>query len=298
MKKLWIVISLVFLGLISWFLFIKPYDYRVSMKTKTIPGIFNQTLKTWSGSLNDSKVLQGQDMNSLKQTLVFNDSVFVFDYSVTPVHDSLSEVQIDISYEKSGPMFRIANLFGQTDFEKRSKNTVLNLNDILKEHLSSFRVRIEGEAELKSTYCAFVELESSQLQKAQGMMSNNSLLSSYLLENKVELNGLPFVEITKWDRENDQIKYNFCYPIVKSDSLPQDDLILFKQVDPKKAIKAIYNGNYISSDRAWYYLIEYATMNSIAVDPQPVEIFFNNPSMGGEELDWVAEVYMPLSENK
>ena len=298
MKKLWIVISLVFLGLISWFLFIKPYHYRVSMKTKTIPGIFNQTLKTWSGSLDRSNISQGKDMNSLKQTLVFNDSVFVFDYSVTPVHDSLSEVKIDISYEKSGPMFRMANLFGQTDFEKRSKNTVLNLNDILKEHLSSFRVRIEGAAELKDTYCAFVVLESSQLQKARGMMSNNSLLSSYLLENKVELNGLPFVEITEWDRENDQIKYNFCYPIVKSDTLPQDDLILFKQVDQKKAIKAIYNGNYISSDRAWYYLLEYAKKNNIAVDSRPVEIFFNNPSMGGDELEWVAEVYMPLSENK
>jgi len=29
-----------------------------------------------------------------------------------------------------------------------------------------------------------------------------------------------------------------------------------------------------------------------------VEVFFNNPNLGGEGLDWRTEVYMPIKETK
>jgi effector-binding domain-containing protein len=128
------------------------------------------------------------------------------------------------------------------------------------------------------------------------MMENYGLLSTLFIETDVELNGNPFIEITKWDRETDSIFYNFCYPIIKKDSLPQNEKIKYKQFDTRKAIKAIYNGNYMTSDRAWYTIKNYAKNNSIEVIDTPIEVFLSNPNMGGNELDWTTHVYLPIKQ--
>ncbi|MEH6777641.1 MAG: AraC family transcriptional regulator, partial [Maribacter arcticus] len=68
----------------------------------------------------------------------------------------------------------------------------------------------------------------------------------------------------------------------------------YKKLETTKGIKAIYNGNYITSDRAWYALLRYAKTNGLNVAPNPIEIFYNNPDMGGNSLNWKTEVYLPL----
>ena len=72
----------------------------------------------------------------------------------------------------------------------------------------------------------------------------------------------------------------------------------YDRLYPKKALKAIYHGNYITSDRAWYALMDYAEKNGIEVVPEPVEVFFNNPNMGGDALNWTAEIYLPIREEE
>ena len=69
-----------------------------------------------------------------------------------------------------------------------------------------------------------------------------------------------------------------------------------KQYNGVKAIKATYNGNYITSDRAWYALLDYAEKNDILIDKKPLEVFYSNPNFGGDELLWEAEIFMPIKE--
>ncbi len=254
----------------------------------------NHTLKTWSRSIEDSDIRQTGDMNHILQELRFNDSLFLLDWKLSRKNDSLTRVEVGVSLEKKNPFMRILNLFSDTDFKRRSRNTILDFNEILKEHLASFRVSVDGEASLEPTFCAYVTIEDGQFQKALGMMQNYSLLSNVLLENNIELSGMPFVEVTYWDQEKEKLKYNFCYPIVKKDSLPKNGLVSFKQFKGGQYLKATYNGNYISSDRAWYALLDYAKQQGIEIEEKPVEVFFNNPNMGGDELDWRADIYMPM----
>mgnify|MGYP002395084524 FL=1 len=296
MKKLMILMGILLLGAIVWLLFVKPYDYVAVIEAKTAPGVIDQVVKTWSGSLDNSEISKGAEMNQLRQILIFNDSTFQYDWQVVQLNDSVSEITVGVNGWNMKPRRRISNLLSETDFERRTKNTLLDFNEKLQEHLNSFRVSIEGEAELESTYCACVALESDQFEKARGMMKNYALLGSVILENKIELNGMPFIEITGWDRTNDRIKYNFCYPIIRKDSLPTKGPVLFKEFQGGPAIKATYNGNYISSDRAWYFLLHHAKKKGLKVRETPVEIFFDNPNMGGDAIKWRADIYMPLSE--
>lgn len=284
------------LGGLIWLLFLKPYDFVAMMEARSIPGTINHTLKTWSRSIENSDIRQEGGKNHLRQELRFNDSLFVFDWKLSRENDSLTHVKVGVSLESENPLMRVVNLFSETDFERRSRNTILDFNKKLKEHLASFKVRIDGEASLEPTFCAYVTIENGQLEKALGMMQNYSLLSDALLVNKIEPNGMPFVEVTHWDQDQEKLKYNFCYPIVKKDSLPLDGLVSFKQFEGGQYLKATYNGNYISSDRAWYALVDYAETHDLEIQEKPVEIFFNNPNMGGDELDWRADIYMPRPE--
>jgi effector-binding domain-containing protein len=128
------------------------------------------------------------------------------------------------------------------------------------------------------------------------MMQYYSFLNSILANKAVKMNGTPFLEVTNWNMENDSIAYNFCFPIIKSDSLPIHKDLKYKQYDGVEAIKAIYNGNYMTSDRAWYALLDEAKRKNIEIDQTPIEVFYNNPNYGGDELRWKTEVFMPIKK--
>ncbi len=296
MKKISLVIGFILFGALIWYLFIKPYDYLVTFKAKTFPGTINQTIKIWGNTLDGFESLEQEDLAHLNQKILFNDSVHVYNWKIDPINDSLSNVKVYIKDKDHSLRNKITIPFSDTDFEKRSRKTLLDFNNKLNEHLEKFKVTIVGEAELTPKYCAFVALKTSQFGKASGMMQNYSFLSTMMLKNEIPLDGTPFIEITNWDMAKDSINYNFCFPIKKMDSLPKILNIKYKEIKGTKALKAIYNGNYITSDRAWYALLDYANQNNISVINQPVEIFYNNPNMGGDELNWKAEIYMPLKD--
>ncbi len=79
-------------------------------------------------------------------------------------------------------------------------------------------------------------------------------------------------------------------------SLPIHKDLKYKQFNSVKALKAIYNGNYITSDRAWYALLDKAEGKNIELAKTPIEVFYNNPNFGGNELLWKAEIFMPIKE--
>ncbi len=280
-----------------WYLFLKPYDYSVSIKSKTFPGTINQSIKLWGNANKNTVLLEQRDFLSIDQQLSFNDSIFQYQWRIAPINDSTSRIKVYIKDVDHSLMNKLSIPFSDTDFEKRTKRTILEFNDLLNDHIDKFRVTVmDSLQQLPETYCAYIPLKASQLSKAKGMMQNYPILSTVLVDNNVELNGRPFLEITNWDREVDSISYNFCYPIIKSDSLPQNGIIKYKKFNGLKALKAVYNGNYITSDRAWYALLNYAEKNGLEVSETPVEVFFSNPNIGGNEIEWIAEIYMPLKE--
>ena len=282
-------------GFLVWFLFLKPYDYLVSFKVKTLPGTINQSIKLWNTSLDGARIESSDDILDLKQIVPYNDSTFRYHYKIDPINDSTSMVKVYVTYLEHSFKNRITYPLFHTDFEKRVKNSMVELSDNLKEHVSRFKVKIDGESEIKETYCAFISIECSQIEKALGMMKNYSVLTNALVGSNIELSGRPFIAVNNWDMKNDSIKFDFCYPIKNMDSVFQHPTISFKKIEGKSALKATYNGNYITSDRAWYALLDYADKNNINVENQPFEVFHNNPNIGGDELLWSVDVYMPIS---
>jgi effector-binding domain-containing protein len=296
MKKLYIFLAILVIGGIVWYLFVYPHDYLVTIQAKANAGTINQTIKLWDSTLDSTELSTTDNLQHLSQVLHFNDSTHIYEWDISEVNDSVSKIKIFAKDSSHSLINKIKIPFTETDFEKRTKNTLSDFNEKLHEHLKNIRVKVVGEDTIDATYYAYIAVKTSQFGKAGAMMKNFPLLDPYLVNNGAQLNGKPFIEITQWDLVNDSIEYNFCYPIIKSDSLPKHPELKYGQRTAKKALKAIYNGNYITSDRAWYALLDYAEKNNIAVTGLPVEIFYNNPNMVSDELNWKAEIFMPLKE--
>jgi len=296
MKKISAIIGFLTIGFLLWYFIIKPYDYLVTFKVKTTAGTINQSLKLWNTSLENSSPIQQENLKNLTQQIKIKDSTFNYDWSISSINDSISKVNVYVTDMDHSFANKISIPLGTTDFEKRTQNTITDFIGKLKEHLNKIRVRVIGIDSTRTTYCAYIPMKGLQVEKARGMMQNYSLLTSVLSAENIEMNGTPFVEITNWNTQNDSIAYNFCFPVIKSDSLPIDPLIKYKQYNGVKALKASYNGNYITSDRAWYALLEYAENNGIEIANKPLEVFYSNPNFGGDELQWEAQIYLPIKE--
>jgi len=294
MKKVILVLLPLLVAGLLWYLFIKPYDYLVTFKARTFPGTINQSIKTWNSTLKDAQLVNQEGLNQLEQNIKFSDSTYLYQWDIIPLTDSTSKVKVYVKDLDHSLQNKIAIPFFNTDFEKRTISTVKDFSEKLNEHIDNFRVKVTGKKELAASYCAYVSVKTNQFGKAKGMMYNYPLLNTILANNGIELNGRPFIEITEWDKETDSIHYDFCYPIIKSDSLPEHPDLKYKQFNSRNALMAVYNGNYITSDRAWYALMDYAGKNDIQVTGLPVEVFQNNPNMGGDALTWKAEIYLPL----
>lgn len=295
MKKLIFGTGFLLAGALCWYLLLKPYDYVVRFTARAIPGTLNQSVKSWGAGLDSAEVVSQDGLQHLTQEFHFNDSLHRYQWEFNALSDSTSQIKVFATDVNHSFKNKILIPFYDTDFEKRTRKTLLNFNEILQEHLNSFKVTIEGEQLLKQSFCACVNVKGGQFDKARGMMKNYPFLGSYLVENNIPLNGPPFLEVTYWNMDTDRLEYDFCYPILKIDSLPQHPELTYRSFGPIKALKAIYNGNYITSDRAWYALLQYAEKEGLSVSGLPVEIFHSNPNMGGDAMRWKAEVFMPLT---
>ena len=175
MRKIILAALTLVVGVILWYLFLKPSDYTVRFKADTFPGAINQSLKLWDRNLDPvEKIHQENDLYHLIQKVKFGDSIHSYKWTIEPLTDSTSRVKVNIKDEDHSLMNKLLVPFFDTDFEKRGRKTVMDFMEVLKNHKEKFKVRIIGEEEMPTKYIAYLPIKSTQLQKADEMMKNFS----------------------------------------------------------------------------------------------------------------------------
>ncbi|MBO0590732.1 GyrI-like domain-containing protein [Cellulophaga sp. E16_2] len=293
-KKIISILSIISIGGLIWYLFIKPYDYLVRFKTNTNVGVINQALKAWSNSYTDSKIQFSDNLNMLSQQIDLGEDTYTYEWIIEPTTDSTSFVKAYATDTKNSLINKLKIPFTETTIEKKVKENISEFNTYLIEHLKNFKVGTVVQEKLPSKYVAYVSIKTTQNKKVGGMMKNHPYLDNIMATNKIKPDGLPFIEVTYWNTKNDSIYYDFCYPIIKEDRLPYFKDIKYRRFEGGNMLKTEYNGNYITSDRAWYKLMNTAKSKNISVKKLPIEVFYTNPNFGGNELEWKAEIFMPI----
>ena len=292
---------LTFLAGGSWYFFLKPHDYIIRFKAKSSPGALMSNVEEWS-LLNEKrkkfsyKVNHKTPFNQINETIKTDSIELTLDWNFKSQNDTISQVLVGVSEKENSFYNRVTAPFLNTYFKETSIDLVKSLKDVVESQLqTTYRVKYDTIDSIPSLDYAYVLVKDVHMRdKAKEMMKHNPILLNYVTQNEIKNGTFPFLIVESWDLQNNLINYRYCFPIKIKDSLPKDDEVKIDKLTSKKALKAVYNGNFITSDKGWFLLHEYAKRNNIHIDAKPVEFFYDNPFMGGNELEWKTEVYMPI----
>lgn len=307
MKKILLLFIALLLSGSIWYLFLKKYDYRFTMEAKYGPGTVYHEILEWKSlnpdiSEDNIAVTQSEPFKNLTQKVYsFSDSPVEFYWEFEKRNDSLTEVVLNIRSDKNS----LANRLDIMNPFVKSKYI-----DSLKQHLLAFRLRLQNEQKAYRIQIADSIVTSPALDcichtsenipvigKAREMVRTIDILEDYILSRDLKLTGNPFVKIIKWNRDENIIDFEFCFPV----NLPQDirpyGEVKFRQIPSSTALKAVFNGNYRLSHKAWFDLLYIAEEKKLKTNGLPLEVFFNNPNVESTPSPtWKAEIYLPIVE--
>lgn len=296
MRNFFLMLLAFAFALLAWYLLFRPFEYQVNFQSRTLPGDIIETIRIWNRTFGgeivevDSTMRVVQDVNKGGRNYRY-----VWNFEL--VNDSTTAVNIQISEPSRSMVNKFMIPFSNTAIEQDAREISSEFYNILKQHLAITSVKIVGEEKLDAKFCVCTTRETSQIEKANGMMVDYPLLTAIVDDFDLEVAGPPIVKVRYWSHNEGKLKFDFCFPIQPTMNIPELAIphVEFKQVEAQIALKAEYRGNYITSDRAWYSLIQYAAANGYKINGLPVELFHDNPNLGWNEKDWLAEVFLPIA---
>ena len=296
MRRILLALLAVVLVALGYYLFIRSHEFEVHFKANTTPGDIIETIRIWNRSMSSAKIIEVDSFSSVNQSIGWNDRNYIYDWHFDMIDDTVTNVNIRISEPDHRLLNKLLVPFTNQPIEKDANEIAKGFYKVIKEHLEITRVEVKGVAELDSSFCVCTMLATNQIEKANGMMKDFVLLTSVIEKFKLKSDGPPTVRINEWSHNLGLLKFDFCFPIARRDSLPNIASLFFKSFKKETALKAEFRGNYITSDRAWYALIQYAEKNKYKITGLPIEYFYDNPNLGMNERNWKAEVYLPIED--
>ncbi|MCH4822858.1 hypothetical protein ML462_06700 [Gramella lutea] len=306
MKKVTLTLLLLIFAGLAWYLFIKKYDYQFETTARYGPGAVSYELSEWK-KLNltensaDIELINKEDFKTLTQRIkVDSFHSLEFNWELEKLNDSATSITLNVYSKKNklGNRIDIVNPFQTSNYIDSLKEKVINFKKQLRDHQNLYR--ITPETSLVNTPGMECICSSSKgiplTGKASEMMRTISVLENYVLKNEISLNGYPFLKVTNWNREQDLIAFDFCFPVKDISNLQETAKISLKKFSSQKALKLLFNGNYRLSHISWFDLIFMAQDRGMEIEEWPMEIYHDNPKIDSDHLNWKAEVYLPVSE--
>ncbi len=287
--------SLLSISLI-WYFFIKKNDYSISFKVKAAPGTVFYGIQAWSATQEGNvSVVKKKNFNFIEQEIENGYVDLVYCWNIQSVNDSVSKVNVGIKDLNNSFYNRITLPFFNTSFKTEQVGNVKAVKEALEEHIKNFKIKIDGVGKSEETFVAYINLKCSLEKKAQAMMKNDAIITGFLHSNSIRITGRPYVEINHWDQDNELLDFNYCFPINKATKMIVDEQVKFKTLASVKGLQATYWGNFMTSDRAWFALLDYAKRHGYNLTNKPLEHFLANPFDGGDELTWEAKIIIPFA---
>lgn len=300
-KRIGIFCSIGLIIFLGWYFGIKSSDYTITFTAKAASGTIFQGIQEWSQMQNQKNkeqfsLLEKSNFDVLKYSMTNGKSTYVYQWEISPLNDSISRISVGIKENENSWFNKLTAPFWPTQFKKEQISKVKDLREGLNSHLEMFKVRIDGEGTSKPVHVAYIQLKSVLQEKAQTMISNDAVITGFLYTNKIKIIDRPYVEIVNWDLDKETLVFNYCFPIDPKVKAISDVDVKFKTIPGLKGLKATYYGNFRTSDRAWFALMDYAKKNQLKIKNTVLEQFLANPFNGGEELEWKTQIIMPYEK--
>lgn len=288
-----------------WYLFLKKYDYEFHTTARNTPGAVFSEISEWKkftapNSPDDIEILSREPFNSIVQKVNIDSTSYIeINWDIEEVNDSVTALKVLVRSNRNEVNNRwdIINPFGNSIYIDTLKEKLTAFQYKLRNQKLSYKVKVEDEiVESPAPVCVCSSsLGIAVSQKAAEMVKRIDFLENYVLDRDLKLNGFPFVKITRWDRDQDVIDFDFCFPVAKTIGLDETAEVKIRSLESSPAVKAVFNGNYRLSHIAWFELLYQAEQRNLETTGLPLEVFHNNPKTEEEDpVVWKAEIYLPL----
>lgn len=290
----WTII-IVLASLSIWYFFLKDYDYSISFNSPVSAGeLYQANLNYEYGYMEQPVVGETEPFSKIyKKTSIEGDTINLL-WEFFPEDKSGSVAKLKISHPQKNLLTRWQLLFGKTEEQHKIIEETKRFQESTIRNLDLYDITYEGITQTPEAFCACIQLENGVNSKAIEMIKNIDKLSNFVIDNDLKMAGKPRIEILRWDLAANYIAYNFCFPVNTGKNKEISSPLFYKTLPSRPALKAIYKGNYMYSHLAWVNLLEQARNLGHEVVPTPLEIFNDNPEMGGDSRNWETEVYLPL----
>ena len=285
-----------------WYFFIKRWDYKILFTvpvTHSVAYTFIHDHHEWDGkTLKNGQLTfsEKEPWTFLSSQLNLDSSIYLFDWKLKAKNDSLTKISLGVSDARHSLRNRWSVLFKKTAFEKNIRKNVIIIRDKIIERNNEFKYSKACSDSMESIPCVYISTKSPVRGKANEMIRNVISLNLFVKEHKLGLNGNPMVVVKNWNPLSDSIDFDFCFPVLHPELIPEDDLIKSRTVSVKKALRIDFFGNYSYTDYSWNQLFEAAHKQSANPTGRIIEVFYNDPHSGENDLNWKASVYMELAE--
>lgn len=301
-NKLKWFLAVVLLSFLGWYFFLKQSDYTITFKINAATGTISQGIVEWTTTQSKNQneiytILEKRNYDFIKQQMKKGNEKMEYTWDMKSINDSITNVTIGIKDLNHSFYNRLTAPFVSTKFRTEQIEKIKSFKMGLEDHIDDFKIRIDGERSSEEIYVAYISLKSVMQEKAQTMIGYDSVIVGYLDRNKIKIIGhRPYLEVTDWDQDKEIISFNYCFPIPKNTKYVPDSNVKFKTIPALKGLQATYFGNYRTSDRAWFALLDYAKKHDYKLENKPLEHFLSNPFNGGNELEWEAKIIIPFDD--
>ena len=300
-NKLKLLLGVVILSFLGWYFLLKQSDYTITFKVNAATGTISQGIMEWTAIRSKKQnetyaVLEKRNFDFIKQQMKKGNEEMEYTWNMKSINDSMTNVTVEIKDLNHSFYNRLTAPFISTKFRTEQIDKMKSFKVGLEDHIDGFKIRIDGEGSSKEMYVAYISLKSVLQEKAQTMLEYDPNIVGYLDRNKIKIIGYrPYLEITDWDEDKEIVSFNYCFPIPKNTKYVLDSNVKFKTIAPLKGLQATYFGNYRTSDRAWFALLDYAKKHGYKLENKPLEHFLANPFNGGNELEWETKIIIPFT---
>lgn len=300
-NKIIALVCLLIIPVLIWYFCLKQSDYNITFKEKAASQTIFQGIDEWTKDrfkTNNEKytTIQKSNFDLYKQELNINDTNYEYIWKTSPVNDSITAINVGISEKNKSFFNRISVPFFNTKFKIEQLSKITDFKKGLEDHLKNFRITNIGIGKSPETFVAYIKLKSVLQEKAQTMIGSDAVITGFLYRNKIKIIGKPYVQVENWNLENEQIEFNYCFPVDKNTKIVEDSLIKFKTIAAIDGLTASYFGNFRTSDRAWFKIMDYAKKYNYKIENKPLENFLANPFNGGTELSWETKIIIPFKK--
>ena len=273
-------------------------DMKISLPelTKGVDGSYSWEDKDGIGTMKTTETVPNKSIQQQMQFADFPSSDISWNFK--PNEDGSTDVTWAISGKDLPFDFKAFTTF-MGGMEKQIgphyERSLEKLDSIVQESMQVFTINIEGVTEYGGGFYMYKTTSATSANISQIIGKQFGEIMSYMAQNNVVANGMPFTIYNEMNTENGSVIMSNAIPVRDKVKVDRASEILCGYIPKTKVLKTTLKGNYTNLQKAWEASMTHLSKNNLEQSNlKPFEIYSNDPGNFPNPADWITEIYIPI----